>query len=305
MAVGPERQPEDEGAAPGTPAAESVTASPRSSTASPDPAPAAVSEVPASTAEPGTETHTELPPDGGSPGAPDGPDGEGPEGSGGDGKGGDRAGRHDREERSGPLGFLRELPVLLLIAFVLALLIKTFLVQAFFIPSVSMDPTLKVGDRVLVNKLTYRFHEPGRGDIIVFQDPNAPPVHRNPVSSFAHWVTDGLGLTTSPDKDFIKRVIGLPGETVEIKGGTVYINGSPLGPEPYLSPILDSGCCQGRTWHVPQDELFVMGDNRTDSNDSRGTLGFIPMSKVIGRAFVIIWPPSRIHWLSTPHYSST
>jgi len=301
MAVGPERQPDDEGSAPGAPAsAEPLTTPSAASTSPGDPAqPAAVAELSAPATEPETGTATSS--DGDVPGGPGGPDGEG---SGGDGAGGGRAGRHERQESSGPMGFLRELPVLLLIAFVLALLIKTFLVQAFFIPSVSMDPTLKVGDRVLVNKLTYRFHEPGRGDVIVFQDPNAPPIHRNPVSAFAHWVTDGLGLTTSPDKDFIKRVIGLPGETVEIKGGKVYINGSPLGPEPYLSPILDSGCCAGRTWHVPQGELFVMGDNRTDSNDSRGTLGFIPLNKVVGRAFVIIWPPSRIHWLSTPQYSS-
>ncbi|HXY72770.1 MAG TPA: signal peptidase I [Actinomycetota bacterium] len=295
MAVGPERQPEEGGASPGAPAAaESLTASPNISTTSQDPASTAPASAATSTsaAEPTTSTpDTDV---------PDGPNGEGPGGG-----GGGRSGRHERRESSGPLGFLRELPVLLLIAFVLALLIKTFLVQAFFIPSVSMDPTLKVGDRVLVNKLTYRFHEPGRGDVIVFEDPNAPPVHRNPVSAFAHWVTDGLGLTTSPDKDFIKRVIGLPGETVEVKGGKVFINGAPLSPEPYLSPIVDSGCCEGRTWHVPQGDLFVMGDNRTDSNDSRGTLGFIPISKVVGRAFVIIWPPSRIHWLSTPHYSSS
>jgi len=295
MAVGPERQPEDGGASPGaSAAAESLTTSPSISTTSQDPAAPATTSTPLSPTEP----QTELSPGGD---GPEGPNGEGPGDGGG---GGGRAGRHERRDNSGPLGFLRELPVLLLIAFVLALLIKTFLVQAFFIPSVSMDPTLKVGDRVLVNKLTYRFHEPGRGDVIVFEDPNAPPVHRNPVSAFAHWVTDGLGLTTSPDKDFIKRVIGLPGETVEVKAGKVFINGVALSPEPYLSPILDSGCCEGRTWHVPQGDLFVMGDNRTDSNDSRGTLGFIPISKVVGRAFVIIWPPSRIHWLSTPKYSS-
>src|SRR5215831_807065 len=101
-----------------------------------------------------------------------------------------RAGRRDTTKRGGPLAFLRELPALLLIAFILALLIKSFLVQAFYIPSESMVPTLQVGDRVLVNKLTYRFHPPGRGDVIVFEDPNAPPVHRGPVSGFVHWVTD-------------------------------------------------------------------------------------------------------------------
>jgi signal peptidase I len=214
-----------------------------------------------------------------------------------------RAARRDTPKKGGPLAFLRELPALLLIAFVLALLIKSFLVQAFYIPSESMVPTLKVGDRVLVNKLTYRFHPPGRGDIIVFEDPNAPPTNRGIVSGFVHWVTDGLGLTTSPDKDFIKRVIGLPGDTVEIRRGNVFINGSRMGPEPYLSPIADVSCCPGQSWTVPPDKLFVMGDNRTNSSDSRTSLGFIPISKVVGRAFVIIWPPSRIHWLSTPKYS--
>lgn len=214
------------------------------------------------------------------------------------------AGRSKRRpaKRGGPLGFLRELPGLLLIAFVLALLIKTFLVQAFYIPSVSMVPTLQVGDRVLVNKLTYRFHPPGRGDVIVFQDPNAAPVHRDVVSGFLHWMTDGIGLTTSPEKDFIKRVVGLPGDTVEVTNGVVTINGKPLSPQPYLSPIQDHSDFGPEL--VPPDDLFVMGDNRTNSNDSRGTLGLIPYAKIVGRAFVIIWPPSHARWLSTPQYSS-
>jgi signal peptidase I len=207
-------------------------------------------------------------------------------------------------KRSGGLSFLQELPFLLLVAFVLALLIKTFLVQAFYIPSESMDPTLKVGDRVLVNKLTYRFHPPHRGDIIVFQDPNpTAEVHRNPVSAFFHWLGEGLGLSTSPDKDFIKRVIGLPGETVEVRVingvGIVYVDGKPLK-EPYLNAIKETRPYPPHV--VPKGELFVMGDNRTNSNDSRYGLGFIPESKVVGRAFVIIWPPSRFRWLSGIHY---
>jgi signal peptidase I len=209
-----------------------------------------------------------------------------------------------RRKRSGGLSFLQELPFLLLVAFVLALLIKTFLVQAFYIPSESMDPTLKVGDRVLVNKLTYRFHPPRRGDIIVFQDPN-PTVqeHRNPVSGFFHWLGEGLGLSTDPNKDFIKRVIGLPGDTVEVRVvngvGIVYVNDHPLQ-EPYLNAIKETRPYPPHV--VPANSLFVMGDNRTNSNDSRYGLGFIPESKVVGRAFVIIWPPSRIRWLSGIHY---
>ena len=191
-------------------------------------------------------------------------------------------------------GFARELPFLLLVAFALALLIKTFLIQAFFIPSESMQNTLNPGDRVLVNKVVYHLHPPRRGDIIVFSDPN--PVStgdRNPASAFWHWLTEGLGVSTNPEKDFIKRVIGLPGETVEGKDGVVYIDARPLE-EPYIrakdarpfGPV-----------RVPADSLFVMGDNRTDSKDSRYGLGFIPYDNVIGRAFVVIWPPSRIGWL--------
>ena len=196
----------------------------------------------------------------------------------------------------GALAFLRELPILLLVAFLLALVIKTFLIQAFYIPSESMEPTLNVGDRVLVNKVVYHLHSPRRGDIIVFSDPHpVPQPHRNPLSAFAHWLTDGLGVTTSPDKDFIKRVIGLPGETIEIHRGVVIVDGRALD-EPYLtSAAREIGDFGPRT--IPAGNLFVMGDNRPNSNDSRFQLGYIPLNKVIGRAFVIIWPPSRIRLL--------
>jgi signal peptidase I len=193
--------------------------------------------------------------------------------------------------------FLRELPVLIVVAFVLALLIKTFLIQAFYIPSESMDPTLKVGDRVLVEKV---LTHPHRGWIIVFSNPHptAGP-HRNLLSSFWHWLGEGFGVSQPENEDFIKRVIGLPGDTVECRHGSVYVDGHRLS-EPYLEPAikahgLDTTPCG--PYHVPQGDLFVMGDNRPDSNDSRGTLGYIPIKDVIGRAIVIIWPPSRITWL--------
>ena len=204
-------------------------------------------------------------------------------------------GKQPPKGKAGFAGTLKELPLLLVVAFLLALLIKTFLVQAFYIPSESMTNTLQVGDRVLVNKVVYHLHPPRRGDIIVFSDPHPlVTTHRNAVTGLWHWLTEGLGVTTGPDKDFIKRVIGLPGDTVQMKRGIVFINDRRLN-EPYLNPIQDL-----RDYgpiKVPADNLFVMGDNRTNSLDSRFSLGMIPFDKVIGRAFVIVWPPSRVQWL--------
>jgi len=210
--------------------------------------------------------------------------------------------RRTRDPLRAVLGFFRELPGLLLLAFLLALLIKTFLIQAFYIPSGSMEHTLDVGDRVLVNKVVYHIHPPRRGDIIVFSDPHpVVQAHRSPVSAFVHWLTDGLGISRDPNKDFIKRVIGLPGETVEVTHGIVLVDGKRL-PEHYLGPVISTADFPAH--RVPREALFVMGDNRGDSNDSRGTLGDIPMDKVIGRAFVVIWPPSRIGLLRRPDYGA-
>jgi signal peptidase I len=177
-------------------------------------------------------------------------------------------------------------------AFVLALLIKTFLFQAFFIPSGSMEPTLRPGDRVIVNKLA---DGPRRGDVIVFRNPNLPEIERNPISGVLHWVTQGLGFSGRQDEHLIKRVIGLPGETVEVRGGAVFIDGQQLGPEPYLSEEEDLGSFGPVT--VPEGELFVMGDNRAHSGDSRSILGTIPLDHVVGRAFVVVWPPSQMGWV--------
>jgi signal peptidase I len=194
------------------------------------------------------------------------------------------------KHRNPVLQFLTELPGLILMAFVLALLIKTFLVQAFFIPSGSMEPTLMPNDRVLVLKVPYYFHDPRRGDIIVFEDPdpsNEPD--RGIVGGFFHWMFEGLGVQRPDNEDFIKRVIGLPGQTVWAKGGDVYVDGKKLK-EPYLTqPTADFG-----KTHVPEGDLFVMGDNRANSLDSRFSLGFIPIDKVIGKAEFVIWPPSRM-----------
>jgi signal peptidase I len=186
----------------------------------------------------------------------------------------------------------RDLPILIVVAVVLALFIKTFFVQAFYIPSESMHDTLIENDRVLVDRLVYRFHEPRRGDVIVFRNPHPPPSSGNPFSALLDWLGQGVGISQGGrNKDFIKRVIGLPGDTVEMNRGVVYVNGTPLR-EPYVSKTnVDFG--QYGPYNVPPDSLFVMGDNRTHSDDSRGSLRFIPLDKVVGRAFVIIWPPSR------------
>jgi len=198
-----------------------------------------------------------------------------------------------QKKRNPVLQFMGELPGLILMAFILALLIKTFLVQAFFIPSGSMEPTLMPGDRVLVLKVPYYFHDPRRGDIIVFEDPDPKKApDRGAVGGFFHWMFQGLGVQKPENEDFIKRVIGLPGDVISAKGGKVYVNDQPLI-EPYLTVRTEDFA----STTVPPDSLFVMGDNRGNSLDSRFGLGFIPIDKVIGKAELIIWPPSRMRLL--------
>ena len=151
-------------------------------------------------------------------------------------------------------------------ALAVALIVKTFFIQAFFIPSLSMYPTLHKGDRVLVNKLSYDFHDVHRGDIVVFsRPPNEPP---------------------SAIKDLIKRVIGLPGDTIEAHDGAVFIDGKKLD-EPYLVAGVTTDNLPRQK--VPKDHVWVMGDNRGDSADSR-VFGPITEASIVGRAFVRVWP---------------
>jgi signal peptidase I len=194
------------------------------------------------------------------------------------------------EEDEDRHSFLREVPILVLLALAVALFIKTFLVQAFFIPSSSMEPTLMPGNRVLVNKLAYRFGDLNRGDVVVFQNPNEAQLpDRNAAEALFHWLGEGLGFQQPENEDLIKRVIGLPGDTVEIRDHTVRVNDKPVT-EPYLSQqVLDTMGDYGPVT-VPDGELFVLGDNRGNSSDSR-VIGFVPERNVVGRAFVIIWPP--------------
>ncbi|MEU3953067.1 signal peptidase I, partial [Streptomyces achromogenes] len=216
--------------------------------------------------------------------------------------------RGPRQSRS----FWKELPILIGIALVLALLIKTFLVQAFSIPSDSMQNTLQQGDRVLVDKLTPWFgSEPERGEVVVFHDPDnwlagEPTPTPNPVQKVLSWI--GL-MPSAEEKDLIKRVIGVGGDTVECKNsGPLKVNGKALD-EPYVYPG-NTPCSvddQGGQFKVkvPQGYIWVMGDHRQNSRDSRYNQsdknhGMVPVDKVVGRAIVKAWPINRWGTLPVP-----
>jgi signal peptidase I len=206
-----------------------------------------------------------------------------------------RAGRH-RNEPKNVAGTLRELVPLVLSALLLAIVIKSFLIQAFFIPSGSMEPTLRPGDRILVCRVCKLFSDVTYGDVIVFSDPApAPHEDRGVVGGFIHWLGEGIGVARPEDDDFIKRVVALEGDTWEMRRGLLFVNGARV-PEPYVADELDHRDFGPET--VPDGMLFVLGDNRMHSGDSRfpppGGLGYIPEEKVIGEAFVIAWPFDRI-----------
>ncbi|MFF8972069.1 signal peptidase I [Streptomyces sp. NPDC014995] len=213
-----------------------------------------------------------------------------------------------RKQRS----FWKELPILIGIALVLALLIKTFLVQAFSIPSDSMQNTLQEGDRVLVDKLTPWFgSEPERGEVVVFHDPDnwlagEPTIDPNAVQTFLSWI--GL-MPSAEEKDLIKRVVGVGGDTVSCKKtGPLTVNGKALN-EPYVYPG-NTPCSmddQGGqfTVKVPKGYIWVMGDHRQNSRDSRYNQsdknhGMVPVDKVVGRAIVKAWPINRWGTLPVP-----
>jgi signal peptidase I len=165
---------------------------------------------------------------------------------------------------------LREVVETLVLTLLIYLLVRTFLFENYRVVGASMQPTLENGEFLAVNKLGYRLHEPQRGDIIVFQDPNAP------------------------GRKLIKRIIGLPGETVEMTNGAVLIDGQAL-PEPYLD---DPGAYTRAPSVVPEDEYFVLGDNRNNSSDSR-SWGMLPREDIVGKAWLTYWPPRM--WGAVPH----
>ena len=191
--------------------------------------------------------------------------------------------------RRGSAGsFLRELPVLLVVALVLAFVLRTFVVQVFYIPSSSMEPTLSINDRMIVEKLTYRVRDPLRGEIVVFEGgPAATPDSDDTAGTrLVRGVGQFLGIVPASARDFVKRVIGLPGDEIHIVEGEVRVNGVLLD-EPYV--VFGDGSDYGPVT-VPEGSLFFLGDNRPNSSDSRRGLGFVPLDKVVGRSYAIIWP---------------
>jgi signal peptidase I len=177
-----------------------------------------------------------------------------------------------RDQQDSSFGrWLLEFVVLVGLAFVLALLIRTFVVQPFFIPTSSMAQTLEVGDRVLVNKFVYRFASPSPGDIVVFDAPG------------------------DPDTDLIKRVVAIEGQTVEIVNGRVFVDGVAVD-EPYLNPNGVDTWSMAEPFLVPDDHVWVMGDNRANSSDSR-VFGSLHESAILGEAFAIYWPLSSLSGL--------
>jgi signal peptidase I len=173
-------------------------------------------------------------------------------------------------------GDIKEFLQSLVIAAVLAFFIITFVAQSFVVDGRSMEPTLHNGERLFVNKFIYRFHPPERGDIIVFTPQGAPK------------------------KKYIKRVIGLPGETVSFKDGQTYINGEPIA-ESYINEPVDQ---ETGTYQIPQESVFVMGDNRNHSADSRFSIvGYVDYNSISGKAFWIYWPLTNMRVINHHEYN--
>ncbi|MPV38211.1 signal peptidase I [Georgenia subflava] len=224
---------------------------------------------------------------------------------------GGAAGRVPRTEESRRGGWFRETVTVMVSALVLSILIKTFLAQAFYIPSGSMQDTLAIGDRVMVNKLAPGPFELDRGDVVVFVDPGGwlgemPPDNRPAWQQTAIEVLTWVGLLPQDaGHHLIKRIIGLPGDNVVCcsADGQLVINGEPIE-EPYLKPGTNPSEMEFDV-EVPADRVWLMGDNRSNSEDSRAHLGdpgggMVPIEQIVGRAFVVLWPADRLTLLSNP-----
>ncbi len=195
-------------------------------------------------------------------------------------------GRHEKPQRS----FLLELPGLLLVALTVAVLIKTFLIQPFYIPSRSMVPELLVNDRVMVSKVSYWFDEPEQGDVIVFVNPATPIGDESIPEAVVRSVLEALGIRSNGTEDLIKRVIAVGGQTIEIKENRIFVDGVALS-EPYLPEGVFMSDMAPR--QIGEGELWMMGDNRNESSDSR-VFGPVDAESVVGKAVIRIWPVDRL-----------
>jgi signal peptidase I len=218
-----------------------------------------------------------------------------------------------RRKSRGVRLFIRDIVLIFLAAIIISIGIKAFLIRSFYIPSGSMENTLQINDRIIVNELVPKLVPVQHGDVVVFKDPGGwlvdEPAVAQPggVVGAIDWLFSIVGLSAPDSNDhLVKRVIGLPGDKVSCCNvfGQMSVNGVPLK-EPYLD--LPAGVTKASgidfSVTVPKNDLWVMGDNRYDSRDSRyntngPTKGFVPMDDVVGRAFVISWPASHWSWLS-------
>nr|WP_246150432.1 signal peptidase I [Agromyces intestinalis] len=213
--------------------------------------------------------------------------------------------------RRGALLFLRDVLVIFVVAVLVSFLIKTFLIRSFFIPSGSMEVTLEVDDRIIVNQLVPEVVPLERGDVVVFRDPGGwlparVEPEQPPLVAAVDWFLALVGLSAPDSNDhLVKRLIGLPGDHVTCCNalGQMSVNGVPLD-EPYITlpPGEEKASRDDFDVTVPADRLWMMGDNRYDSQDSRYNgdtplKGFVPVDNVVGRAFVVSWPVSHWAWL--------
>ncbi len=219
-----------------------------------------------------------------------------------------------RRRRLWPL--VRDVLVIIVIAVLVSFLVKTFLVRSFYIPSGSMEQTLQVQDRILVDELTPRFGGYDRGDVVVFRDPGGwlptePSPERSVLVEAVDWVLALVGISAPDSKDhLIKRIIGLPGDHVVCCNalGQITVNGVPIDESSYLN-LADGQNAPDVVEYdvvVPEGSLWVLGDNRDASRDSRYNMdqpgkGFVPLDNVVGRAFLITWPLSRFGWIDAHH----
>jgi len=222
-----------------------------------------------------------------------------------------------RRKTRGVKLFIRDIILIFLAAIIISVGIKTFLIRSFYIPSSSMENTLQVQDRIIVNQLVPDLVEVEHGDVVVFKDPGGwltpmPSEPRPPLVEAADWLLSAIGLSASDSNDhLIKRVIGLPGDEVACCNafGQLSVNGVPLD-EPYLK-LPDKVTKVSKddfAVTVPEGMLWVLGDNRYNSCDSRcntsgPTKGFVPLEDVVGRAFLVSWPTD--HWAWLDNYPST